>query len=136
MALNLKLKTYIRLDSSGRDIPNTNVLRQKMPVTGRWRELSAYECCYAAVDIVLGVDDFTTDNTIILQCDGDNIAVFTVASTTPTTLQEFVNALNTALSYLGIFSTDGTDVFLKLKLEVAETLCSDTSLIVINTTTV
>ncbi len=40
MAFNPRLKTYIRLDSSGRDIPNTNVLRLKMPVTGRWRELS------------------------------------------------------------------------------------------------
>ena len=134
--MNPKLKTYIRIDANGRDIGGSNVLRTKMPVTGRWRELSAYECCYAAVDVTLTVVDFETDNTFTLECDGDVIAVFTVTSTSPATLEDFVTTLNTSLGYLGVFSTDGTNVFLKLKLEVANTLCSDTTLITVDTSTV
>lgn len=39
------LKSYIRLDSKGRKIAGSNVLRQKMPKVGRWVELETYQCC-------------------------------------------------------------------------------------------
>lgn len=39
------LKGYVRIDGSGRIVPSTLILRQNKPKVGKWKEVSAYECC-------------------------------------------------------------------------------------------
>ena len=46
MANNRKfLRAFARYDGSGRIVPGSIVLRQKMPKIGKWTEIRAYECC-------------------------------------------------------------------------------------------
>lgn len=39
------LKAYVRFDGSGRIVPGSLILRRKMPKVGKWKEITAYECC-------------------------------------------------------------------------------------------
>lgn len=39
------LKAYVRFDGSGRVVPGSLILRRKMPKVGKWKEITAYECC-------------------------------------------------------------------------------------------
>jgi len=39
------LKAFVRLDSQGRIVAGSLVLRKKMPKVGKWYEVPAYECC-------------------------------------------------------------------------------------------
>ncbi len=125
---NPKLNTYIRIDANGRDIAGTNVLRTKMPVTGRWRQLNANLCCgpYIAIETTPG-DTYVSDIVISILCD--DIEVMAITSTgDSTTIQEMVDVLNANFSYLGTFTTDGTTITLKLHLPIAETLCAEGTL--------
>ena len=46
MASNKRnLKAFVRYDGSGRVVPGSLILRQKMPKVGKWVEVQAYECC-------------------------------------------------------------------------------------------
>jgi hypothetical protein len=45
MSNNRNKKAYIRIDGSGRDVAGSLILRNKMPVNGKWREVVAYQCC-------------------------------------------------------------------------------------------
>lgn len=42
---NKRLKAFVRFDGSGRVVPSSLILQQKMPKVGNWQEVSAYECC-------------------------------------------------------------------------------------------
>lgn len=126
--MNPKLKTYIRIDANGRDIAGSNVLRTKMPVTGRWRELDSSLCCapYIAIETT-PADAYVSNIVISILCD--DIEVMAITSTgDSTTIQEMVDILNANFSYLGTFSTDGTIITLKLHLSIAETLCASGTL--------
>jgi len=128
MAQTNKLKTYIRIDSNGRDVAGSNVLRLKMPVTGRWRELSAYECCGPSVSIEVTPGDVYV-SAIVLSILCDDVEVLAITSTgSSTTIEEMVTSLNTNFGYLGTFSTDGTTITLLLTLSIADTLCADGTL--------
>ena len=39
------LKAFVRMDGSGRIVPSSLILRQKMPKVGKWSEIPAYLCC-------------------------------------------------------------------------------------------
>lgn len=39
------LKAYVRYDGSGRVVAGSLVLRRSIPKVGKWKEISAYECC-------------------------------------------------------------------------------------------
>ena len=39
------LHGYVRLDGSGRSVPNSLVLRKNKPKVGRWVEVEVYQCC-------------------------------------------------------------------------------------------
>jgi len=39
------LKAFVRLDNSGRVVAGSLILRKRMPKTGKWYEVPAYECC-------------------------------------------------------------------------------------------
>jgi len=39
------LKTYIRVDGSGRIIAGSSVRRQNKPKNSKWLEIPSYECC-------------------------------------------------------------------------------------------
>lgn len=39
------LKAYVRFDGSHRIVPGSLILRRKMPKVGKWKEITAYECC-------------------------------------------------------------------------------------------
>ena len=40
-----QLRSFIRIDQSGRVVAGSLVLRKKMPKVGKWIEIPAYECC-------------------------------------------------------------------------------------------
>lgn len=44
-SLDRKLKAYVRIDGMGRIVAGSLILRRKMPKTGKWIEINAYECC-------------------------------------------------------------------------------------------
>lgn len=39
------LKAYVRFDGSGRIVPGSLILRRNKPKVGKWKEITAYECC-------------------------------------------------------------------------------------------
>lgn len=45
MALDRRLRAFVRYDGSGRVIPGSLVLRKDAPKVGRWKEITTYECC-------------------------------------------------------------------------------------------
>jgi len=45
MALDRRLRAFVRYDGSGRVIPGSLVLRKNKPKVGRWQEITTYECC-------------------------------------------------------------------------------------------
>ena len=45
MALDRRLRAFVRYDGSGRVIPGSLVLRKNPPKVGRWQEITTYECC-------------------------------------------------------------------------------------------
>lgn len=125
MPQNNKLKAFTRLDSSGRIVPGSTVLRTKMPVTGRWISMEAYACCFPSITIESTPGDVSVDD-IVLSILCDDVEVLNIVSgSTSTTIDEMVAALNTNFGYLGTFSTDGTSITLLLKLDIAQSLCPD-----------
>lgn len=42
---NKRLKSYVRLDASGRPIQGSIILRLNMPKVGRWQLVPSAECC-------------------------------------------------------------------------------------------
>lgn len=39
------LRAFVRFDGSGRIVAGSLILRRKKPKVGKWKEISAYECC-------------------------------------------------------------------------------------------
>jgi len=129
MAQSNQLKSYIRVDASGRDVPSTNVLRRKMPVTGRWRELEAYECCGPSVYLSVTPPDVTLATvTFTLKCGVATVATAVLTPATATvTIEDVVAELNDKIPFYGLFSVvDNTDISLRLKDSIASALCSGT----------
>lgn len=123
---NNRIKSYSRVDASGRIIPGSTVLRLKKPVTGNWVENTTYQCCFPSITIVSTPDDVYVSD-IILSILCDDVEVLAISSSgTSTTVDEMVDSLNVNYGYLGTFSTDGTEITLLLKLEIAESLCDGT----------
>lgn len=40
-----RLKAYVRVDGSGRVVPQSMVLRVSKPKSGKWQEIQTYACC-------------------------------------------------------------------------------------------
>lgn len=129
-----RIKSFIRVDNSGRDVPSTNVLRLKRPVTGTWRELeSAYLCCSPSTFLSSTPGDVSLATiTFTLACDASTVAtaVITPDPTPTVTIEDVVGALNAQLSFYGLFSVaaNGSDVELRLVQDIADNLCSDGTL--------
>lgn len=124
---NNKLHTYIRIDASGRDIQGTNVLRKKIPVTGKWRESNAYECCNPVLTTSLDSTPASLSLTTVnfhLRCGGVDVANLSVVSTT-TNQATLITALNTNFSVYGVFTPlSTTGVTLALYQSIADSLCA------------
>ena len=46
MAANRKdLKSWVRIDGTGRVVSGSNILAKKAPKVGNWRRVVGYECC-------------------------------------------------------------------------------------------
>jgi hypothetical protein len=45
MALQNKLKAFVRFDGSGRVIPSSLILQKSKPKVGDWKEINATQCC-------------------------------------------------------------------------------------------
>lgn len=45
MALQNKLKAFVRFDGSGRVIPSSLILQKSKPKVGNWKEINATQCC-------------------------------------------------------------------------------------------
>lgn len=39
------MKAFIRIDGSGRDVPNSLIWRKSIPKVGKWKEVDGYDCC-------------------------------------------------------------------------------------------
>ena len=39
------LKAFVRFDGSGRIVAGSLILRKNKPKVGKWKEITAYECC-------------------------------------------------------------------------------------------
>ena len=48
MALQNKLKAFVRFDGSGRVIPSSLILQKSKPKVGNWKQINATQCCDAA----------------------------------------------------------------------------------------
>jgi hypothetical protein len=117
-------KTYIRVDSSGRDVAGSNVLRNSMPKNGKWKEVQAYACCNPFILLShVPADTDLASTTFSLKCDGTDVTTVFKAGAT-TTLASVVAKLNAMASLYGRFSVNGTAIELRLKQEIGTTLCS------------
>ena len=126
MPQNNKLRAFTRLDGSLRVVPGSTVLRKKKPVTGRWVENEAYTCCAPSVDIEVTPEDVVISDVVFsLLCDDVEVSVTSLTTDASSSIDDLVAILNANLGYLGVFSTDGTIITLKLKLDIANTLCPE-----------
>jgi hypothetical protein len=122
MANNRK-KFFTRVDAHGNRITGTSVIRSVKPKVGRWVEEAAISCCFPYAELTYDPVDVTdTDFTFTLLCGAAPLIVANITTTVTTTIAQVVDALNAALSYLGEFTTDGTNIIFKLRLSVSEPL--------------
>ena len=45
MSNNKNLKAFVRFDGSGRVVAGSLILRKNKPKVGKWKEITANECC-------------------------------------------------------------------------------------------
>jgi hypothetical protein len=45
MSNKKELKAFVRFDGSGRVVAGSLILRKNKPKVGKWKEITAYECC-------------------------------------------------------------------------------------------
>lgn len=57
------LKAYVRFDGSGRVVPGSLILRRNMPKVGKWKEITAYECCNPTTSSTTTVASTSTTTT-------------------------------------------------------------------------
>lgn len=68
------MKTFIRIDASGRVIPGSIIKTKKKPTIGRWKEIQQNICCNPVIgDFLLLEDSQPNDNNYLLQEDGSKI---------------------------------------------------------------
>lgn len=59
------LKAYVRFDGSGRIVAGSLVLRKNKPKVGKWKEISAYECCNFTTTTTTTAAPTTTTTTTV-----------------------------------------------------------------------
>lgn len=59
MALQNKLKAFVRFDGSGRVIPSSLILQKSKPKVGNWKQINATQCC----DYIPSTTTTSTSNT-------------------------------------------------------------------------
>lgn len=47
------LKAYVRIDGSNRVVAGSLVLRRNKPKVGKWKEITAYECCVTTTTTII-----------------------------------------------------------------------------------
>lgn len=57
------LKAYVRFDGSGRIVAGSLILRKNKPKVGKWKEISAYECCNPTTTTTTTAAPTTTSTT-------------------------------------------------------------------------
>lgn len=130
MRNNPQLHFFLRIDGSARAVPGTGVWRKKKPATGNWIEIvEANYCCapYSEITATPDTDTGTASVVFTLLCDDVEVAVGTIFGAYADAT-EATAALNASLGFYGVFTTDGTDITLKLKQDIAEGLCADGTL--------
>jgi hypothetical protein len=139
MATNKRdLKAYARFDGTGRIVPGSLVLRRTKPKVGTWIEVQAYECCDTFECIVPSVTLSTTAtgfpiNTsgcspyVLFKCNDSiiwQISDIPLSAPPPAiSVQDYVDALNSSYSWVGIWTLDGTTVTLEMNGNIANALC-------------
>jgi len=78
------LKAYVRFDGSGRIVAGSLVLRKNKPKVGKWKEISAYECCNPTT-----TTSTTAAPTTSTTSSSTSTTTTTVAPTTTTTTTTF-----------------------------------------------
>tara|TARA_R110000868_G_scaffold66894_1_gene198925 strand:+ start:290 stop:700 length:411 start_codon:yes stop_codon:yes gene_type:complete len=62
---NRPLKAYIRYDGSNRVVAGSLILRKNKPKVGKWKEISAYECCNLTTTSTTTIAPTTTTTTTL-----------------------------------------------------------------------
>ena len=65
------LKAYVRFDGTGRIVPSSLILRRKKPKVGKWKEISAYECCNPTTTTTTTATPVTTTTSTSLPVPSD-----------------------------------------------------------------
>ena len=59
------LKAFVRYDGSGRIVAGSLILRKNKPKVGKWKEISAYECCNPTTSTTTTAAPTTTSTTTV-----------------------------------------------------------------------
>lgn len=117
------LKSFSRLDGSGRIIPGSTVLRIKKPKNGKWIEDQTFKCCND-VTLIFTVGSPTITNVALrLFCNDTLIGIPMQTHVNTTTNGGILIALNNAFSTLGVFSNVGALFTLILNVDQKNSLC-------------
>jgi len=100
---NRPLKAYVRYDGSGRVVSGSLILRKNKPKVGKWKELTAYECCNPPIPTP--VYQFA----LAYGTDGKgSVCDVTASNTYETTSTSLTNGVILYTNYaLGIVAPDG-----------------------------
>ena len=63
MSNQRNLKAFVRYDGSGRVVAGSLILRRNKPKVGKWKEITAYECCNPTTTTTTTVAPTTTTTT-------------------------------------------------------------------------
>jgi len=107
--LNKNLKAFVRFDGSGRVVSSSLILRKNKPKVGKWKEITANECCND-VTLTYEVESATiNDVTVRLFCNGTEIHyLFTPSDST--TIGSLISILNNTFNVLGVFTNPSGNI--------------------------
>lgn len=131
------LKAFVRYDGSHRIVAGSLILRKNKPKVGKWKEISAYECCNTTTTTTLpprvlyytiGESFSISYPAVTMYCDESEVAYQYSSNVGPyTTVDSIVEALNSneGTSAFGIYSNAGSGVIqLAVYGSAAYDLCS------------
>lgn len=121
--MSQKLRDWVRLDAKNVAVAGSNIRRPKRPVSGRWQEFEAIDCCGPELTYTPAAAIVNVKLTIL--CDAVAKLTLTLVDDT-TTIYETVSVLNKNAGYLGYFSTDGTVITFQVKTRVKTAFCAGT----------
>jgi hypothetical protein len=117
-------KTFVRFDSNGNMIPGTMINAIKMPTDGYWIEIKDNKKCCNPYTVVTCTPNPLPYGALFyrLYCSSTGLNLYYYTGGSAETVNDIVDIANDQLSWLGLWTTNGTTVSLQMKQTLIDTM--------------